>query len=103
MNFEKPNETDNNSAEHEAKKFIGEATINGHEIVCTWYGREYEMHFPQIELSGAEEKGVYDQNIRITENVQDAEFVFEKTKKWAEEEDDVHELYKRVQKLAKSL
>jgi len=109
MNFEKrktPSTDEMEKPKNEEEKFHAEETINGHEIRCDFANltgsMEYEMCFPQIDQSSekASEMHVADQIIKISDEEEEAKFVFSMAKKWAEEEDDVYELYKRVEKLA---
>ena len=106
LTIPQPNKAEQTTAENETERFHGQDTINGHEIVCSWYEREYEMHFPQIDFPISDEgkkMGIGDQNIRISRNKKDAKFVFTKAKEWATEEDNIYSLYKRVESLAQSL
>ena len=95
----------------ETEKFSAEETVNGHRIICAFYpfgvgkNGNYEISFPQIDYTSAKAKkdGVNDQNVIISEDEDDAKFVFNKVKKWAEEENDLHKLYKKVKKLTQTL
>lgn len=95
--------------EKEEEKFYGEETINGHKIICDYCAlassQGYEMHFPQIDFSSDEaiKEGVADQNLYISNEKKEAEFVFNKTIEWATKEDSIYDLFKKVEKLTQSL
>ncbi|HCC23535.1 TPA: hypothetical protein DF272_05175 [Candidatus Falkowbacteria bacterium] len=109
MSFDIPNNQTPLKSEqpptNEKEKFYAEETVNGHLIICRYVNSKvtklYEIYLPQIELSSAEAEtnDVPDQVIAISDDEEEARFVFRQAKKWAEEEGDLYRLYKRIDKL----
>ncbi len=89
------------------KPYHEETTVNGIEIVVAWYddsSKDYEIYFPQIEISEtADEKGVHDQIIRVSQKPEVAKQVFDYAVRLAQTESDVYEIYKKVEEFARDL
>ena len=87
-------------AESESK-YGDKAMVNGVEISVGWDSGydDYTIYFPGIEMTSqeAQDKGVFDQVIRISDNPEDAKKVFEYAKKVAEEESNLYNLFKKVE------
>lgn len=81
------------------EKFHQKETINGIEISVGWDDghRKYVMYFPQVAFTEGEERGVYDQIIKISEDAEEAKKVFEYAEEQAAREKDVYNVYKKVE------
>lgn len=83
-----------------------ETTVNGISIVVHYSPDYYEyiITFPQIVLDeSANEKGVVDQVIRVSEDADVAKSVFDKVSEMAETEADVYNLYKLTEDYLKTI
>jgi hypothetical protein len=108
MKFEKPEFIKENkeNKEEQEEYYFDKTHINGIDFQVGWDNnyKDYTIYFPQIIIGDdARDRGVEDSIIRISENAKTAKLVFEYVKLLAEQEDDIFELYKKIEKLIEDL
>lgn len=92
--------------EGEKGYYLEQAEVNGINIQVYWDEdfKNYTIYFPQIKTGEeASEKGVSDQVIKIDEDRKTAQKVFEFARQTAQAEEDVYELYKKVEEFIRDL